>query len=436
MVIVLSASRPVAAAEPLRLGLTPVADDCARWLKGRKHDAVVIGTISGPQTYPTSSGPGIRLALGELLQEREIAVKDRADIAVTLSYKPREVPDARNPKLVRLVVDLRIVFIDNRERELDDLEKRIEHEEAVRLILGLSHDPGGKFDAAAANGMALGFFHPKAYLDGSVVLAGDKSPFGVELLVADKPVKAEDREGLAFVPVPREQEYTVKLVNRSPLEMGVRLTIDGLSAVLVLRAAAPAQLPDGKANPLRGQPACDLVIVPARSEVIVPGWLISTKKVLGFKVMDYPQTAVAQLGQDRAPTGTITATFSASWEKDPPADEPPGTRGPGDNGTGFGQPKEIEGEVVQPQGRRGAGKRERPLYPKWEVNDAVCDSQGRTGDAYGNDGGVAGGSSVHRAALSDPGGTPGRTGAANRAHTQCQQRDVESGRQAAGLGFG
>jgi len=346
VVIVLSAARPVAAAEPLRLGLVPVADDCARWLKGRKHAAVVIGTIAGPQTYPTSSGPGIRLALSELLQEREIAVKDRALIAVTVSYKPREVPDTRNPKLVRLVVDLRIVFIDNRERELDDFDKRIDHEEAVRLILGLSHDPGGRFDAAAANGMALGFFEPKSHLDGSVVLAGDKSLFGVELLVDGKPVKTEDREGLAFAPVPREQEYTVRLVNRSPLEMAVRLTIDGISAFSFYEVRHPARLPDGKANPQRGQPACDLVIVPARSEVLVPGWLISTKKVLGFKVTDYPQTAVAQLGRDKGPTGTITATFSASWEKEPPADEPPISRGPGDDGTGIGQPKEIDGKVV------------------------------------------------------------------------------------------
>jgi hypothetical protein len=89
------------------------------------------------------------------------------------------------------------------------------------------------------------------------------------------------------------------------------------------------------------------VLVPARGEVTVPGWMISPKKVLGFKVTEYPRTAVAQLGRDKAPTGTITATFSAAWEKEPPKDEPPMARGPGDDGTGFGQSKEIDGKVVQ-----------------------------------------------------------------------------------------
>lgn len=345
--IVLGASRPVAAAEPLRLGLAPVADDCARWLKGRKHTAVVIGTIAGPQTYPTSCGPGIRLALSELFQERDIAVKERAAIALTLSYKPREIPDSRNPKLVHLVVDLRIVFIDNREHELDDLEKRIEHEETVRMILGISQDRHRQFDAQADDRLAQLFFAPKAHLDGSLVLAGDKSPFGVELLTDGKPVKAEDRDGLAFAPVPRQSEYTVRLVNRSDLDMAVRLTIDGLSVFSFYEERHPARLPDGQPNPRRGQPACDLILVPAKSEVAVPGWLISLKKVLGFKVTEYPRTAVAQLGRDNAPTGTITANFSATWEKDPPKDEPPTTRGPGDDGTGFGQSKDIDGKVVQ-----------------------------------------------------------------------------------------
>ncbi len=347
-VIVLSLAPPVAADEPLRLGLAPVADDCARWLKGRKQEAVVIGSITGPQTYPTSSGPGIRLVLTELLQERSIAVKERATIALTVSYKPRDLPDARNPGKARLVVDLRIVFIDNREKELDDLEKRIEQEDAICLILGVSQDRGNKFDVIADDRIVQGFFNPKSHLDGSLVLAGDKSPFGLELLLDGKPVPAEDRDGLAFAPVPRDREYMVRLVNRSPLDMAVRLTIDGISVFSFFEQKHPARLPDGKPNPRRGQPACELLLVKAGGDLTVPGWVISPSKVLGFKVTDYPRTAVAQLGQDRAPTGTITATFSAAWEKDPPRDEPPGTRdGPAKEGTGFGLPRQINAQVVE-----------------------------------------------------------------------------------------
>jgi hypothetical protein len=94
-----------------------------------------------------------------------------------------------------------------------------------------------------------------------------------------------------------------------------------------------------------------LFLVPAGGSVEVPGWMISRSRVLGFKVTGYPNTAVAQLGRDQSPTGTITATFSAAWEKGqkPPAGEPPTTRGPGDDGTGFGKPKEIEARPVKRQ---------------------------------------------------------------------------------------
>ena len=45
--------------------------------------------------------------------------------------------------------------------------------------------------------------------------------------------------------------------------------------------------------------------------------------------------------------GTITATFCAAWEKTPPDDEPAGARGPGDDGTGFGEPTTANYSPVQ-----------------------------------------------------------------------------------------
>ncbi len=145
----------------------------------------------------------------------------------------------------------------------------------------------------------------------------------------------------------REQEYAIRLINRSNLEMGVRLTIDGLNIFHFSELRQPATLASGKPNPRKGEPQYDLVLVPARGEVIVPGWFRNNKKVLAFKVMEYGQTAASQFGKDDAPVGTITATFAAVWEKEPPSDEPPVAHGAGDDGTGFGKPKEIDAKAVQ-----------------------------------------------------------------------------------------
>lgn len=335
------------AADPLPTALAPAADDCAKWLKGRRQTTACIGAITGPQTYPTSAGPGIRVTLAALLADRGIEVKERASVALKVEYKAKEVADRADSKRIRLAVSLRVVFVDQRENELADIDWRVEHEEAVAVILGRTRDPQGKFDAAADRAGVVQFFEPKTHFDGAVVLAGEKSLFGLEVLLNSKAITPQDRDGLAYAVVPRNQEYTVRLVNRSEREMAVRLTIDGLSAFTFCELRQPERIGD-KPNPKKGQPLYDMVLVPAKGEVTVPGWIITPKKSLGFKVTEYPKTAVAQLNRDDLPAGTLTATFSAAWTGDtPPADEPPTARGPGDDGTGFGSPKEIDAKPVE-----------------------------------------------------------------------------------------
>jgi len=338
---------PARGSDPLRLALAPVAEDCAKWLKGRRQTAVVV-RVSGPATDMTiSSAPSVRVVLIEELKARQIEVRDRAEIAVRVGFQGVTVPDPRDRNRQRLHAEITVSFVDGRENAIDGFPKRIDNEEAVRIILGLSHDRQGKYDADGDKQTVASFYRPKVYLDGTAVLAGDKSPFGVELLVADKAIQPKDREGNAFAPIAREQEYAIRLLNRSDLEMGVRLSIDGLNIFHFSELRQPAVLPSGKPNPRKGEPQYDLILVPAKGEVIVHGWFRTNQKVLAFKVMEYGQTAASQFGKDDAPVGTITATFAAVWEKEPPMDEPPVARGVGDDGTGFGKPKEIDAKPVQ-----------------------------------------------------------------------------------------
>ena len=50
-----------------------------------------------------------------------------------------------------------------------------------------------------------------SHVGGSVVRSGEKSQFGVEILIDNKGRPAELKEGLAFVPIQREEIYSVML---------------------------------------------------------------------------------------------------------------------------------------------------------------------------------------------------------------------------------
>src|SRR5262249_49147632 len=107
------------ASEPMRTALTPVADDCQKLLAGRKYKTIRLAEMVGPRSYPTSAGAGIRLVMEELLRQRKFDVRDdRAPIAISITYRPRDVADGRARDRRRLVVDLRVVFSDSRETEL------------------------------------------------------------------------------------------------------------------------------------------------------------------------------------------------------------------------------------------------------------------------------------------------------------------------------
>jgi hypothetical protein len=263
-----------------------------------------------------------------------------------VQYRGVEVPDARDRKRVRLLAELRFVFEDSRGREVDDFPRQVAEEEAVAQILGFTYDRKGKYDREGDRQTVASFFEPKAHLDGPAVLAGPGSPFALQLLVEGKPVWPRDRDGLAYAPIQREQSYAVRLINRSDLEVAVRLTIDGLSIFTFSELRQPATDARGKPNPRKGEPLYELVLVPPKSAVVIPGWHRTNQRADRFKVTEYARTGAALLGKDDAPVGTITATFAAAWEKDPPADEPPTSRGPGDDGTGFGQPVPTEVKPV------------------------------------------------------------------------------------------
>jgi hypothetical protein len=167
--------------------------------------------------------------------------------------------------------------------------------------------------------------NPSVFLDGPRVAASAKSPYAIELLVknGDKylPRPAESDDGLAFAKMGRDDVYAVRLINNSPLDCSVVLTIDGLNMFA-----------------FSDRKDYNHVIIPAGQSGVIFGWHRTNQISDSFLVCDYAKSEAAKLLPQSNAVGTITATFCAAWPQDaaPPGDEPGKAKGAPSEATGRG----------------------------------------------------------------------------------------------------
>jgi hypothetical protein len=182
--------------------------------------------------------------------------------------------------------------------------------------------------------------NPTFHVTDTRISAAVNSPYAVEILVKEggryKTRKVTDDEGLAFVPVKRDESFAVRLINNSPYGAGVTLTIDGVSMFAF------------------SEKSYSQVVLGPRKSVLIKGWHRTNDWSEEFLVTEYSKSAAAKLNST-SDIGTITATFSAAWEvgKAPPPDESrdPSQHARSANATGRG-PK-IEDRYVEVQRRFG-----------------------------------------------------------------------------------
>jgi hypothetical protein len=304
------------ASDPLRCEMKSVSEKLRDYFAGRRIKEVAVGDVTNADpTTPSTAGPGIRQLLIEELGRAELKVKLRADVGLTVIYRARKIPLDNNRRAEQVVVEMRFTALFTRDNSQEDiLSYRICNDEASRHILGLT--VFNKDPKARDQQTLLAYTKPKANLDGTVILAGEKAPFGLEILVADKPVAPEDEDGFGRVSLQRDQTYAIRLINRSRIEVAVRLSVDGLNVF----SFSQLRQEDG---PYKGAPLYDMVLVPPKDSLTIPGWHRTNATSRKFKITEYAETAAAMMNKS-TDIGTITATFCAAWEKTPPEDEPPG----------------------------------------------------------------------------------------------------------------
>lgn len=271
-----------------------------------------------------AGGPAIAKALIDQLEKLKVTVSRNAEVLVAGEF--RDVTDKITKKTA---LEVKAHLEDRTGKPLGDLQSRGVFDLAtIAAVLGITLNAPPKAsetEREKAIDQAIDKIqHPHLQLDGTRITADASSPYAIEVLVGPDPgdktpdltrylprAAALDKDGLAFLKINRGEVYAIKIINSSPHDAAVTISIDGLGmyAFSENKNYEVVMVPAGK----DGQPGLG----------VIPGWHITNKRSDAFQVDAYSKSAAAALLPTSKSVGTITATFQAAWpqDSDPPADE-------------------------------------------------------------------------------------------------------------------
>jgi hypothetical protein len=279
-----------------QLAVPELARKVAALLAVQRADSVVVEPISGP----SNSGLGTSLDLARALRSRKIKTPLTGSLHLTTSLRLHEEANASRSRAV-----LEAILRDGKtHKELASCR--------AETFLSQSQDGVGVVDFLVIRGDNHSFdpaTKPTPPSHPSIARVG-AAPFGVELLVADKPVLLVEGEAQPIVKLGEKDEYAIRLHNDSPYAAAVDLRIDGLSLFAFDESGA--------------KPSA--VVIPAKSSVVVRGWYRSSKLASRFTVTRYDNSNLPPASSTQK-VGSITAVFRYAWKKGevpPPGDEKKG----------------------------------------------------------------------------------------------------------------
>jgi hypothetical protein len=330
---------PVRANDALRTELATIAKGIAEAVKGLGHEAITVGEFTGPTQFAASGGPVITKTLSEELPKQGVAVKSAATVNVKGEFE-----DVKDKQSGLLAARIKGAVTDRSGQVLFTFSRGVFSENVLAALFGTTTKLPTDLPPAERNAeLEKSLDKPKVVVQGSRVSAAD-SPYAVEILAAPQrgakyqAKTATEKNGQAFVPLSRGEVFGIRLINKSPHEAAVTLTLDGLNMF------AFSDVKDAKT----GQPRFRVVFVPAGQEVFLPGWHRTNEVSEEFVITEFPKSAAATL-KSTAPTGTITATFAAAWPKDkqPPADEPAGADANSRSADAIGRGAHVQQKFVE-----------------------------------------------------------------------------------------
>jgi hypothetical protein len=207
-----------------------LAQDIKKLLDDKGETVIAVLAFVGSPDMANTPGPGIGNMLAEELTSVTLTVKKRAKLGVTGNIIPAD--DSRTKqKVAKLLAKV----VDTAGKVLKEFEREFTNEADVAVVLGISVEPTRGADKETRNAeIKSKIENPTANIKGSRINAGDSGKFAIEILVKGPngnytPCPAQNDDGLAFVPLARDDVYAVRLINDSDDKVAVALSIDALS---------------------------------------------------------------------------------------------------------------------------------------------------------------------------------------------------------------
>ena len=347
LVLSMTSTGRATATDNLRLEMTALSQQIKDLMEKEKQDAIAVGEFSGPAHLP-GSGALIRKTLTEELTKKGVTVKPGAanyeikgDYRDYLDNASDDLPEGGKPmgvKITARVMDASGVTVVSY-----PIKARLVHgnDEAITL-LGMTAAPGTTYDAGARNKKLqeniYGANKTGPIIKGARLMARPDSPYAIEIrvkqngkFVARAPVM---KDGLAYIPLRKDEVYRVIVVNNSGYDAAVKLTIDGLNFFTF-----------SEKKDATGQPSYTNLICPKGLSQIA-GWHITNDKTDEFLITDYARSAAAEM-KSQGSVGTITVTFAAAWPRKGPRPPDEAAARDADIATGRGARIDKHYEVVE-----------------------------------------------------------------------------------------
>ncbi len=319
-----------ASARDLNDAIDGIVERVQKYLTDHGDTSVTIGNFAGPPS--SSAGIRIKAALTERLTAADVNVSKLARLEIRGTFASETNPTP--------IVLIQAEMIDQTGATLGNFRERIsvENVEDVVNLLGTTADLAAtestgesetRVDTLEQRDAKLGdaINTPSFSLTGTTaVSASASSPYRVEIFLRDAgtltPVPVTDFSGFALVSLTKGQEYVITLHNASDIDVGVKLTIDGVNTFDFSENEAFRKL--------------GIWMVPAGQVGTVDGWHITNTQSLAFLVTDIPDSATAKLQRETTAIGTINASFFPAWTGDDVPDVEIIGKARGDIGTGLG----------------------------------------------------------------------------------------------------
>src|SRR5947208_7577399 len=221
---------PARADDALRTELVAIAKGIAEAVKGLGHEAIAVGEFTGPAQLVASGGPLIVKTLTEELPKQGLAVKRGATVGVKGEFE-----DVKDQQSGLLAARIKGTVTDRSGQVLFTFSRGVFSDTALAALFGTTAKLPADLPPAERNAeLEKSLDKPKVHVQGPRVSAAVDSPYAVEVWAAPQPgAKYAPRSatvdgGLAFVPLSQGEVFAVRLINKSPHDAAVTLTIDGL----------------------------------------------------------------------------------------------------------------------------------------------------------------------------------------------------------------